>query len=240
MRLRLMAGHLSIWVIVAAILFGGFVVATAGQPWLWALALVGILAQMVNEYSLHRFVFHLPAPTRQWQFNLLYRLHYGHHDFPTNLDLIFAPLFLVAPVLVINFAALWAALALAGVDAAFAAAAAVVPLGGGLTFLIYEWFHTTAHVTVRKTAIERRVTTLHGQHHFRDYTKWFHVTAGGEVIDRIMGTAIDRETLKTQQRVEFLRTLGLPPDDPRLLTARATYADRYGLSADEVARAARS
>jgi hypothetical protein len=54
-----------------------------------------------------------------------------------------------------------------------------------------------------------------------------------------MGTAIDREALKSQSRIEFIRTLGLRPDDPRLLSARARFAGRYGLTADEIARAAR-
>lgn len=116
---------------------------------------------------------------------------------------------------------------------------ALALLGGAGTFLAYEWFHTTAHVPCTKTAVERHVTTLHNQHHFRDFTKWFHVTAGGEVIDRVMGTAIDREALKSAQRIEFIRTLGMRPDDARLVSARNRFAARYGLTPDEIARAAR-
>lgn len=131
-------------------------------------------------------------------------------------------------------------LALFGVTWAFQGAAAIVLIGGAATFLAYEWFHTTAHMTVKKTAIERHVTTLHNQHHFRDFSKWFHVTAGGEIIDRVMGTAIDREALKVQQRIEFIRTLGMRPDDPRLVAARVRFAGRYGLTGEEIARAARA
>ena len=69
----------------------------------------------------------------------------------------------------------------------------------------------TAHVNVSKTRVERYVTTLHNQHHFRDFSKWFHVSPGGEVIDRVMGTSIDRDALKHQQRIEFIRTLGMRP-----------------------------
>ena len=54
-----------------------------------------------------------------------------------------------------------------------------------------------------------------------------------------MGTAIDREALKSKQRVEFMRTLGMRPDDPRLVAARARFAELYGLSDAEIARAAR-
>lgn len=238
-RLALMLAHPPILVILAAIAAGAWVVAQAGQPWLWALALLGVPAQMVNEYLLHRFVFHLPPPRAQRAFDLLYRAHYGHHDFPTNPRLFFAPWFVVVPVLAGNLAAVWGALALLGVPWAVPGAAAVVAVGGGLTFLAYEWFHTTAHLPVGKTAVERHVTRLHTQHHFRDTTKWFHVTAGGAVIDRAFGTAIDRDDLAGQARAAFIRTLGMRPDDPRLVAARARFAGTYGLSAADIARAAR-
>ena len=239
-RLRLMFRHGPIIGIALVIVSGALVVALDGRGWLWALALLGVPAQMLNEYNLHRFIFHLPPPRRQWQFDLLYRAHYGHHDFPTNTDLFFVPGFVVLPVLLLNTMIVWAVLSLFGASWAIPGTAAIVAVGGGLTFLAYEWFHSTAHLPVRKTALERHVATLHNQHHFRDFSKWFHVTAGGEVIDRIMGTAIDREALKSQQRIAFIRTLGMRPDDPRLIAARHRFAARYRLSADDIARAARS
>ncbi len=209
-----------------------------GPGWVWAMVPLGIAAQYLNEYNMHRFVFHLPPPRAQWAFDLLYRAHYGHHDFPTNEKLFFVPLWVALPMAVGNFGLVWGALALAGVTQAMWIAVAVVPVGGFLTFLSYEWFHMTTHLPVPKTRIERYVTTLHNQHHFRDFGKWFHVSPGGAVIDRAFGTEIDRETLKAQQRTEFIRTLGLAPDDPRLQSARARYAHRYGLTSEEIARAA--
>ena len=83
------------------------------------------------------------------------------------------------------------------------------------------------------------MTRLHNQHHFRDFNKWCHVSPGGKIIDRAMGTDIDAEALKRQQRVAFIRTLGMRPDDPRLVAAREKFAGKYGLSAAEIARAAR-
>lgn len=239
-RLRLMFRHTSIIGIALAIAAGIVIVALSDPPWVWALAIVGIPLQMLNEYNLHRFIFHWPPPKRQWQFDILYRAHYGHHDFPTNRELFFAPDFVVFPVLVFNFTLVWTVLSLLGADWALGGTAAIVMVGGGLTFLAYEWFHSTAHMPVRKTAVERHVTTLHNQHHFRDFSRWFHVTAGGEIIDRVMGTAIDRDALKSQQRIEFIRTLGMRPDDPRLVAARHRFAGRYGLEAEEIERAARA
>lgn len=239
-RLRLMFRHTSIIGIALAIVVGIVILALSGPAWVWALVVVGIPLQMLNEYNLHRFIFHWPPPEKQWQFDILYRAHYGHHDFPTNRELFFAPDFVVFPVLVFNFTLVWTVLTLLGAPWALAGTAAIVMVGGGLTFLAYEWFHSTAHMPVRKTAVERHVTTLHNQHHFRDFSRWFHVTAGGEIIDRAMGTAIDRDALKSQQRIEFIRTLGMRPDDPRLVAARHRFARRYGLEADEIERAARA
>ncbi|SEQ46211.1 sterol desaturase family protein [Thalassovita taeanensis] len=237
-RLKLMFSHVGVLAMGFAALVGIAILIAQAPWWAWLLIPLGFAAQMLNEYNLHRFVFHLPPPKRQWAFNLLYRAHYGHHDFPTNHGLFFVPVWVAWPVLAFNFCMVWAVAALLGLPAAFHIAVAIVLVGGVLMFMGYEWFHMTSHLNIPKTKVERYVTTLHNQHHFRDFSKWFHVSPGGEVIDRTMGTSIDREALKTQQRVEFIRTLGLRPDDPRLVAARTQFAAKYGLSQDEVARAA--
>lgn len=237
-RLRIMFGHPSValMALVCAVAFTAL--ALAGPGWVWLLVPLGVAAQMLNEYNLHRYVFHLPPPRRQWAFNLLYQAHYGHHDFPTNHGLFFVPVWVALPMLGFNFFAFWGVLALVGVSQAFWVAVAIVPAGGVLTFLGYEWFHMTAHLTVPKTAVERHVTRLHNQHHFQDFSKWFHVSPGGQIIDRAMGTDIDHEALKAQQRITFIRTLGMTPNDPRLVTARNQFASKYGLTSKEIERAA--
>ena len=239
-RLRIMFAHPGVACMALACLAAFTGLALFAPGWVWALVPLGIGAQMLNEYNLHRFVFHLPPPRRQWAFDLLYRAHYGHHDFPANHALFFVPAWIALPMLAVNFLGLWGLLALAGLAQAFWIAVAVVPAGGVLTFLGYEWFHMTAHLDLPKTALERRVTRLHNQHHFRDFTKWFHVSPGGEILDRAMGTGIDRVALQNRQRVAFIRTLGLRPDDPRLVSARLRLARRYGVSEAEIARAGRA
>ena len=237
-RLKIMFSHRSVQAMALAAVIGLGILVIHAPWWTWLLIPFGFAAQMLNEYNLHRFVFHLPPPDRQWAFNLLYQAHYGHHDFPTNNGLFFVPIWVALPVLVFNFCMVWAIAALLGLPAAVHIAVAIVPVGGVLMFLGYEWFHMTAHLSVRKTKVERYVTTLHNQHHFRDFSKWFHVSPGGEVIDRAMNTAIDTETLKSKQRIEFIRTLGMRPDDPRLVSARSQFAGKYGLTDAEIARAA--
>ncbi|QIE46528.1 fatty acid hydroxylase [Pseudohalocynthiibacter aestuariivivens] len=239
-RLKLMFSHISIVGMCLAALTGIAIMVFHAPWWAWLLIPFGFGAQMLNEYSLHRFVFHLPPPKRQWAFDLLYQAHYGHHDFPTNHGLFFVPPWVALPVLGLNFCLVWGIAALIGLPASFDIAVAIVLVGGVLMFMGYEWFHMTSHLNIPKSKIARHVTTLHNQHHFRDFSKWFHVSPGGEVIDRVMNTAIDREALRTKQRIEFIRTLGLRPDDPRLVAARTRFAAKYGLSQNEIARAAAS
>ncbi|MBE9475894.1 MAG: fatty acid hydroxylase [Proteobacteria bacterium] len=237
MRLKIMFSHLSVQLMAAAILIGVLVVCLTGPAWVWLLVPLGVLVQMLNEYSIHRYLFHLPAPKKQWLFDLLYQVHYGHHDFPTNKGLFFVPAWFAIPMLCINFTLLWFALSFI-TSLALPVAAIIILVGGVGTFLFYEWFHMTAHLNVPKVWVERHVTTLHNQHHFRDFSKWFHVSPGGHVIDRLMGTAINHEALKQQQRMEFIRTMGLRPDDPRLVAARLRFADKYGFTKVEIERAA--
>ncbi len=238
MRLRLMAGHPAI-VIMAVVCVAAFVaLAFWGPWWAWMLVPLGIGAQMLNEYNLHRYVFHLKPPRRQWAFDLLYQAHYGHHDFPTNHQLFFVPIWVALPMLAANTVIVWGIAALLGVPTSHWVAVAIVPAGGVAMFMVYEWYHMTAHLNLPKSAVARRVTRLHNQHHFRDFSKWFHVSPGGEIIDRVMGTDIDKDTLKQQQRMEFIRTLGMTPDDPRLIAARQRFAPKYGLSDKDVAQAA--
>lgn len=206
--------------------------------WVWLIVPLGLPAQMLNEYNLHRYVFHLKPPKAQWAFDLLYRAHYGHHDFPNNTKLFFVPIWVAVPVLVFNLCLIWGILSVLGVPQALWISVAINGVGGIATFLTYEWFHMTAHLNLPKTWVEQHVTKLHLQHHFRDFSKWFHVSPGGQVIDKAMGTDIDREALKSQQRIEFIRTLGLQPDDRRLVSARTRMAAEYGLTDAEVARAA--
>lgn len=238
-RLRIMFSHDGVVAMAGLWLFGVIWLVTHGTALAWALVPVGVLLQMLNEYNIHRHVFHLKPPRNQALFNLLYRVHYGHHDFPTAEKLLFVPIWFALPMAAVNFALAVTVLALLGVANVLTLAVAIVLVGGVGMFLAYEWFHMTAHMNLPKTGVERHVTRLHAQHHFRDFRRWFHVSPGGEVIDRALGTAIDRDTLRAQSRIEFITTLGLAPDDPRLVAARAKYGPRVGLSEEEIRRAAR-
>ena len=94
----------------------------------------------------------------------------------------------------------WAVLSLIWPALALQMTVIIVLVGGLAMFMGYEWFHMTAQLNLPKTWVERHVTTLHNQHHFRDFSKWFHVSPGGHVIDR--------EALKKQQRIESWHASG--------------------------------
>jgi len=236
-RIKVMFSHTSVQMLFGLWLFGwGLLIATGNMHLLW-LAPFGILAQMLNEYSTHRYLFHWPAPRSQFWFDLLYRVHYGHRDFPNKPALFFVPVWFAVPVALINGVLAYGVLSLLGMANTLIGATTFTFIGGITTFLLYEWFHMTAHTNVKKWAVERHVTRLHGMHHFRNYQRWYHVTPGGELIDKITNTAIPTEEIKQKGRIQFLSTLGLQPDDDRLVSARQRFGPKYGITKEEILRA---
>jgi len=222
-RIRLMLSHPSIPILFAGWIIGWIVLWRDFSPLAAGFILVGVAVQFLNEYSIHRFIFHQKAPKNQFLFNCLYQLHYGHHDAPEQPELFFVPAWFALPMAAINFAIAWNVITLLGFSNPTTLASTMVLIGGIGVFLCYEWFHMTAHMPVAKTAIERYVAKLHGRHHFQDPCTLYHVSPGGVVVDTIMRTAFDQEARRRKGRMERIKTLGLEPDDPRLLAARERF-----------------
>ena len=86
-----MFSHDGVIALFALWLAGLALLATHGAWQAWALVPLGVAAQLLNEYNIHRHLFHLPPPRRQWLFDLFYLAHYGHHDFPQAERLLFVP-----------------------------------------------------------------------------------------------------------------------------------------------------
>lgn len=238
-RFRLLYGHASIWIMTGILLAAIWYCAAHWSNALILLMLAGVAGQMTTEYNIHRYIFHLPPPKNQRLFNLLYLCHYGHHDFPTNPKLFFVPIWFMLPVLMAGFFIYWGVFALLGFAAALPMAVAFVFVGHVATFLGYEWYHMTAHLNIRKFMPEVAVTRRHNIHHFKDFTSNYHVSWGGQIIDRAMGTEIDPDTRDRLSRSEFIRTLGMSPDDERLIAARETFAKKLGLSTRQLENAKR-
>ncbi len=232
-RFSMLWGHMSVRVIFLSVLISLVFLISRWQPMFWLLIPLGILGQMQSEYLIHRFIFHLPPPHGQFWFNVLYLCHYGHHDFPTKPGLFFVPIWFALPMLLAGQFLYTLIFTLLGFSDAFTMAIAVGFVGHGIAFLGYEWYHMTAHLNIRKFAAERRVTRLHNLHHFKDYGRNFHVSFGGEVLDRAMGTAISDHDRQAMERKEFIRTIGVDPGDPRLIAARAMFAEELGINETE-------
>lgn len=148
---------------------------------IWRIAL-GAGLFYLSEYGMHRFAFH--APPAPWPFarKLQRRLHYDHHAEPNRLDLLFLPLWFLAPNLAVT----------AGLVALVLGKSAVgsVMLGVMLAILHYEWVHYVAHVPYQpRTRWGRWLKTYHLRHHFVSEKEWFGVS--NPSLDVVFGTFRD-------------------------------------------------
>jgi 4-hydroxysphinganine ceramide fatty acyl 2-hydroxylase len=147
------------------------------------------------EYAMHRFAFHAPPMRWRWLRKMQHRLHYDHHVEPSRLDLLFLPLWFLAPNLMLT--AVLAALVLG------TQAVASVMLGVMLTILHYEWAHYVAHVPYQpRTRLGRWMKQYHLRHHFISEKDWFGVS--NPSLDVVFGTFRDP---KTAQRSPTTRKL---------------------------------
>ncbi|PRY92748.1 fatty acid hydroxylase family protein [Hasllibacter halocynthiae] len=195
------------------------------EPWLPLAVFYGFVLQFLVEYAMHRFLLHRAPPQDQGPFEALYRSHVGHHEFPAKPEFFtgddhwypvrFGLLSVAAHVLV-----LWPLIGL-GPAALFSTVALF--LGSVTAFAFYEYCHTLAHLDVPKGPFGRRVTHSHLRHHFNDHDATFHVSFGMGWIDRLFGTAYDRDAAKGRFDRETILSLGMDPEDLRLVTARKAF-----------------
>src|SRR5215217_6692677 len=151
------------------------------------LSTLGLLAMgwglyLLEEHLIHRFVFHAPAPRHQFLFDLLYRLHYGHHDQQRSRDLLFTPLWFALPIALVTAAALTLALPVQS--------ALIAVFGGSVPgYLFFEWLHLTSHFRMDKGRLGRYITRRHAKHHNIDYHHWYTVSPGGQLVDTALGSS---------------------------------------------------
>ena len=101
--------------------------------------------------------------------------------------------------------------------------AVALTVGSVSAYTFYEYCHTLAHLDVPKGWFGERVTRNHLRHHFNDHDATFHVSFGMEWIDRLFGTKYDRDTARDRFDWETILSMGMDPDDLRLVTARKAY-----------------
>jgi hypothetical protein len=182
------------------------------------LAALGLFAlgwglYLLEEHLIHRFIFHAPAPQQQFLFDLLYRLHYGHHDQQRNPHLLFTPLWFALPMALLTTGLLWVVLPLKS--------ALIAIFGGAVSgYLVFEWLHLTSHFRMEKGRLGRYITRRHAKHHNIDYRYWYTVSPGGQIVDTALGSDPAQYSV-----VPNVLTCGLSHDDPRFVKSRL----RFGL-----------
>ncbi|MCG1029913.1 sterol desaturase family protein [Virgibacillus halodenitrificans] len=146
----------------------------------WLAILIGMIVYTISEYFIHRFLFHIRTPSHPLFLKLIRRLHYDHHVDPTNLKLLFLPLWFSIP----NFLLLTFITYSITKDKYITGAFATGLVG---YFLYYEWKHYIAHKPIQpSTALGKKLKKVHLWHHYKNENYWFGVTHSS--IDKTMGT----------------------------------------------------
>jgi len=210
-----------------------------GSPLVFVAVIYGVVAQFFVEYVMHRFLLHREPPTEQGTFNELYRSHIGHHEFPndpeffTGGDHWYALKFGLISTAV-HILILWPFL---GLQTAALFSMVALFLGSVSAFAFYEYCHTLSHLNVPKGWFGRKITHDHLRHHFNDHDSNYHVSFGMGWIDRLMGTPYDKDTAKVRFDRKTILSLGMDPEDLRLVTARKAYGlpEKPGMKRGETA-----
>lgn len=142
------------------------------------------LAYPLAWYLIHRFVLHgrwlyrFPITAGLWK-----RVHFGHHQDPHRMDVLFgSPLNTVPTIVIIVLPLGW----LIGCGAGGAAAALCA---GFVITCIYEFIHCVQHLNFKpRNRLRRRMKELHLIHHYHDETGNFGITSFA--VDRMLGTYV--------------------------------------------------
>ncbi|WP_432448184.1 sterol desaturase family protein [Aliiroseovarius marinus] len=197
-----------------------------GATWWLFLALAyGVLAQFFVEYAMHRFLLHREPPTDQGVFNDLYRSHIGHHEFPSDPEFFtggdhWYPVKFGLLSCTLHVLVLWPIL---GLQSAVLFSVVALFAGSISAYTFYEYCHTLAHLNVPKGWFGKRITRTHLAHHFQDHEATYHVSFGMNWIDRLFGTKHDPDTARARYDRETILSMGMDPEDLRLVTARKAF-----------------
>src|SRR5262245_30113822 len=131
-RLRLYLADRTILVMAAVAAIGLWSAMQRGDAAVLGLLTLGWSSYIVEEYLVHRFIFHAPAPQSQFLFDALYRLHYGHHDQVASKYLLFTPLWFTLTMTSLTFGAMSIFLPVQDV--------LIAVCGGAVSaYLVFEW-----------------------------------------------------------------------------------------------------
>ena len=147
-------------------------------------ALLGILIIAIVAFVFKDIVFNkiiLAPKLPEFIRHGMYILHYGHHENPNNIKLIFAPITFSVGLFVSMFA--MAYVITFRLDIALLYTSAVVAY-----YIYYEWVHLGHHVAEYKpiTNWSKNLKKAHLFHHYRNENLWWGIT--NSLGDYALGT----------------------------------------------------
>lgn len=116
----------------------------------------------------------------------MYVLHYGHHEDPNNVKLIFAPITFSVGLFVLMFAGCYLVTFNEGIS--------LIYVTGVIAYYIYyEWVHLGHHVADYKpiTNWSKNLKKAHMFHHYRNENQWWGIT--NSLGDYVLGTYKNHE-----------------------------------------------
>jgi sterol desaturase/sphingolipid hydroxylase (fatty acid hydroxylase superfamily) len=189
--------HVDILVMTAIFLgIASFVVIKGMTWWVFFYFLIGLVTFMFGEYLTHRFFFHSKAPENPFFLKVLKRLHYDHHKYPNDLDLMFLPIWYSIPNISGFSIVFYLITKTFHLTLAFS-------LGLILMLLIYEWKHFVAHRPIKpKTKFGIWLKKTHILHHFKNENYWYGVST--PIFDYVFGTFKDEKEVESSQTAKDL------------------------------------
>lgn len=224
--LRILLLFKKLWTLFPIFIVSTIFIAMNWSNWFVLAIAFGFFSQGIVEYCMHRFLYHDEPSIEQSAFNKLYRTHIGHHEFPTNPEFLTGGergLFEVTVGLLlasVHTVILWP---FVGLGPAMMFAIASVFVGNLAGFILYEYCHTLAHLNVKKGWLGQKITRDHLAHHYQDHHANFHVSFTAGWVDWLFGTPLDKAKAKERFDRKTLLSLGMDPDDARLVIARQTF-----------------
>jgi hypothetical protein len=124
-------------------------------------------------------------------------LHYGHHEEPTDIPLIFAPILSVLILFSVMFGLALLFTFNIGIASTFL-------FGVIIYYLHYEWMHLGHHIPGYKHLFpwSNKLKTAHQLHHYRNENYWWGIT--NSIGDKVLGTYKDHKEVPMSKSIKHI------------------------------------
>ena len=168
----------------------------------WYIGLI-LFSAPFFEWAVHKYFLHYEFNFKNKKLkNFFYKVHEGHHEFPNDKELIFAPIIIGLSVPLIFF--FLTLLIFNNIDISLTASFFSL-----LYYCYYEWIHLAHHTDtyIPITTRGKKLKKHHTFHHFKNEHYWWGVTTIlGDQIFNTAPTHLDIKKSKTTKSI-FSKTL---------------------------------